>query len=424
MEFVCSDPGVLQGIYAVKSILQIVFIIAPIILVVRISIDIFKEVINNGENLGKTIKESSMRFIALAIMFLFIPLYSGILEFASVNTAAYSDCLKNSNPETIAILEQSTSLLDAITAVSYAERSYSKSDYDEANYLVEGLSDSDKKSDLQKRLQSVLIQINKMANQEEYYWIIPSNEVLNSVGEVSASKSTNTTYDPMASVIYNEELGNPVKASNFTYMSDVNGDDLGVWPINYNEIPMSVSVEKTYPASTSYNGKSFSSSAVGEFIWPLNLEEPQTWSGSYEHNGIDIIDHFGTPIYAPVSGTLIYSEYGHTKNDGADENPYSMKIKLNETITIDGINVSYIFLTHFSGLMYNCADESDCSREIKQGELIGFTGNAAGSADELGWAPHLHMTFCSSVACSSGVTTADIKDMYQINAGESRGAGK
>ncbi len=420
MDFVCNDPGVLQGIYVVRELIKIAYIIAPIILVVRISIDVFKEVINKGEDFGKTIKGMVLRFIALAIMILFIPLYNGILEFASIGDEAYTDCFTNSNPETIAALSSSASILDALTAVSYTEASLSRQDYEEANLIVERLADTPSKEELRARLDKALVQIERIENMEDYYYIVPSTSVTAEYGDISPSMSTSAQRDPMQTVRYYSSI---VSESNFTYMSDENGKDLGIWPKNYNEIPTGLSSVKTYPKSTSFGGTTFSSNTVGDFIWPLTPVDG-VYNFVYEHGSLDIMAPFGSPVYSPVSGTLVYSEYGHTGNTGFEETPYSIKITLDEAITIGGSTIQNVFMTHFSGLVYNCSSVENCNRTIQKGELIGFVGNAAGTAESLGWAPHLHITVCLNSGCGTGITTSIIEDAFEISSGTARKAGE
>ena len=54
----------------------------------------------------------------------------------------------------------------------------------------------------------------------------------------------------------------------------------------------------------------------------------------------------------PVNGTLDYSEWGHTSNKSGNETSYTVSIKMDDYITIDGKSVNRIFLTHMSGIRY------------------------------------------------------------------------
>ena len=121
----------------------------------------------------------------------------------------------------------------------------------------------------------------------------------------------------------------------------------------------------------------------------------------------------------PVNGTLDYSEWGHTSNKSGNETSYTVSIKMDDYITIDGKSVNRIFLTHMSGIRYRC-NQGSCSRRVKMGELIGFTGNAAGSTcGTSGWAPHLHMTLYPDNNYSGGLTTSQIEKIYGLTSGMS-----
>lgn len=73
---------------------------------------------------------------------------------------------------------------------------------------------------------------------------------------------------------------------------------------------------------------------------------------------------FGTPVYSPVDGTMDYSEWGHTVNKSGNETSYTVSIKMDGYITIDGKSVNRFFLTHMSGIRYRC-NSSNCSRRVK-----------------------------------------------------------
>ena len=53
------------------------------------------------------------------------------------------------------------------------------------------------------------------------------------------------------------------------------------------------------------------------------------------------------------------------------------------------------------------------------GELLGFVGNAAGTASSSGVAPHLHMSIYPASSYSSGLKTLIIQDFYDIKCGSS-----
>jgi len=216
--------------------------------------------------------------------------------------------------------------------------------------------------------------------------------------------------DPSIAINYWSKKG-LLKPNSFVYPKAENGKSLGAWPSNYAEIETKL---------TNYNTYDYG------FMWPATPENDE-YRYVYEHNGIDIMGEFGSPIYAPISGTLIYSEWGHTPNQRSHETPYSVSIKLDTPIQIDGKNVDTVFLTHMSGIRYN-QEEIKNGMRIEQGELIGFMGNGAGSPNDgtVNWGPHLHMTFYdSSIGFDNGsISTETMEQIYNIEPGDKRNAGE
>lgn len=198
-----------------------------------------------------------------------------------------------------------------------------------------------------------------------------------------------------------------VDTKNFVYPKDkATGLSLGAWPKDYKKIPAQLENPKVYQ---------------GEFIWPCKPVNGK-YAFVYEHNGIDIMSDFGTPIYSPVDAILEYSTWGHTVNKGSDETAYSVTLTLEKPVKYAGVNIDTIFLTHMSGIRYRC-EWGKCNRKVKKGELLGFSGNAAGTASSAGWAPHLHMSLYNSSSYSTGIGTSSIEKLYNITSGTKRNAG-
>ena len=195
---------------------------------------------------------------------------------------------------------------------------------------------------------------------------------------------------------------------NFVYPTDEKtGKSLGAWPKDYAKYPTQLENPKVYQ---------------GNFIWPSKPKNG-IYTFVYEHNGIDIMGAFGTPIYSPADGTLVYSEWGHTVNRGSDETAYSVTITCDKTVNYAGTAINTLFLTHMSGIRYRCG-WGQCNRKVKKGELLGFVGNAAGTSYSVGWAPHLHMTMYNSANYSGGVRTSNIQRLYNITHNTKRNAGE
>ena len=182
---------------------------------------------------------------------------------------------------------------------------------------------------------------------------------------------------------------------------------MGAWPKDISSIKMQLTDYKTYQ-----NGK---------VIIPTTPADGQYKAG-YEHNGIDITAYFGTPVYSPVNGVIEYSEWGHTRNKSGNETSYTVTIKMDGYITIDGKRVNKFFMTHMSGIRYRCS--YGCNKRVKMGELIGFTGTASGSTcGSSTWAPHLHITVYPDNNYSGGLTTVQTEKIYGLKSGMSIKAG-
>jgi murein DD-endopeptidase MepM/ murein hydrolase activator NlpD len=104
-----------------------------------------------------------------------------------------------------------------------------------------------------------------------------------------------------------------------------------------------------------------------------------------DHRGVDIMVPEGTPVFSPVSGSIVYSEAGHTRitEDSMRSQPghqpqYSVLIKLDKPIDYNGKTYNMVYLTHLGGLS-----------GLKPGERVttetqlGISGTAV--------APHIHL---------------------------------
>lgn len=222
-----------------------------------------------------------------------------------------------------------------------------------------------------------------------------SDTASNGNGKIVVGQVLTSEPDPSAALNYWSQY---VDSSKFVYPKDkATNLPLGAWPKDYASIPTQITKFKTY------HGLMFP-------LTPMN----GTYSWVYDHNGIDIMAPPGTPIYCPVDGTIVYSEWGHTVNKGSDETAYSVTVRLDNPITYNGYSIQHIFMTHMSGIRYRCP-QSTCNQKVKQGELIGFVGNAAGNARSVGWAPHLHMTVYSCFNCyGNGLWTDKLEALYGL----------
>ena len=81
---------------------------------------------------------------------------------------------------------------------------------------------------------------------------------------------------------------------------------------------------------------------------PVTLQRPicSASAGNADSTGDSGLDMFapvGTSIYAAASGTIEYSEYGHTPWQTSPDTPYSIRIRLDTPISCGGATRYYIW---------------------------------------------------------------------------------
>jgi len=194
-----------------------------------------------------------------------------------------------------------------------------------------------------------------------------------------------------------------INPENYTVMYDKNTDNyLGLWPKNAN-------------LNNLTNAKTY---GIGNVIWPTT----GVGGNTYNHAGQDIDINFAEPIYAPITGTVLYSEWGHTIDRFEFENAYSVRILLDNPFIITGDwkeisssptisgtkTITEIYLTHLAGIRYRSTPE-DGGFRIESGELIGWGGSANAGGD---WAPHLHMSFYTEDGYQ--LYTPDMKKYFDL----------
>jgi murein DD-endopeptidase MepM/ murein hydrolase activator NlpD len=99
--------------------------------------------------------------------------------------------------------------------------------------------------------------------------------------------------------------------------------------------------------------------------------------------GLDIAGN-RQPVYAIATGTLDYSEPGHTLWIGPGDTANTVRLKLDEPIPFDGRQITHAWYAHLSKLRYQQAEGADQRIAILAGEQLGVSGVANGS-------PHLHI---------------------------------
>ncbi len=418
---ICTDPDAMTILRMVKTLITVAKILLPLIIIVTASINFGKVAISgNFDDIKKPAEKLMYSLIAAVIVF-FIPTVVNVIFGFVDDRVDVIACFENASLENInlAYVKQADILLVK------AEASLDSQDYDEAAYVVNQLENGTTKNNYLARLEKLHTTIT---GKYKMNYVPRKITTPSTSGNGSTSGSGNTTGsgklvasgsssskgtasmkpgillssepDPSTAINYWKH----VKSEDFIYPKDsATGLPLGAWPKNYASIPTQISGYKTYKNT---------------FIFPVT-PVGGTYTYVYEHKGIDIMATFGTPIYSPADATMVYSEWGHTVNKGSDETAYTVGLQLSKPVTISGVKVQEIFLTHMSGIRYRCSS-GKCNRTVKKGELLGFVGNAAGSATSVGWAPHLHMSLYPKNNYDRGLkTTAIQNDLYGLTSGTS-----
>lgn len=414
---ICDNPDILSVVRIVNLFIMIISIAVPIILIIMMMLDYMKAIKVGDEDLLKKAQKMVVNRVITCVLIFLIPTFVSTLVKVAGGGTDYTACLNNATLENIA----SAYLSKAESLVAKAEETKNYFDYTNAKQAVGSLDDEEARTNLNARLDVVRKEIDsRIEDAEAEDATKPGNptgggDPLNpgggtssdGVGQCRKGQKITVEPDPADAISC---WPNVVSISNFVFPKDSNGKMLGSWPKNYKSIPTQLSNYKTYS---------------GEFIVPVtpHTNGKDNWYDHvYEHNGIDFMAYFGTPIYSPVDGTLDYSEWGHTSNMGGDETSYSVSITMNKAVNVGGKTVKTIFLTHMSGIRYRCA-RGTCNRTVKKGELLGFVGNAAGDTYSVGWAPHLHMSIYPSGNYDGGLRTTAIENLYNLKRGMTLQAG-
>jgi len=90
------------------------------------------------------------------------------------------------------------------------------------------------------------------------------------------------------------------------------------------------------------------------------------------------------PVYALASGTLDYSEPGHTLWVGPRDTANTVRLELDVPIPYKGRKVTHLWYAHLSQLERIQAEGESPRRHVEAGERLGVSGTANGS-------PHLHI---------------------------------
>ena len=90
----CDDPGVVRVIALIKTFLNIIRFVLPIILIIMVILDLYKNMISGNDNKESVIKKSGGRIISCVIVFLIPTLINLVLKFFST-VEIYNDDYTN-----------------------------------------------------------------------------------------------------------------------------------------------------------------------------------------------------------------------------------------------------------------------------------------------------------------------------------------
>lgn len=183
----CTDANILKILRYIKIIINIIFVIVPILLLVTASISYLKAISNaDKDGIAKTNKAMISKCIAAVIIF-FIPLITKmIVKLASTDENDYISCIENATPEGIS----NAYIKNANDTVKKVKTSYDINDYNKAKDTIRNIDDELEKRALTKELEDAKViidlkqNINDLKNNysEEKY-----NKYLNEVNNLEAS---------------------------------------------------------------------------------------------------------------------------------------------------------------------------------------------------------------------------------------------
>lgn len=105
-------------------------------------------------------------------------------------------------------------------------------------------------------------------------------------------------------------------------------------------------------------------------------------AGYRADTGLDIAG-FRRPVHALASGTLDYSEAGHTLWTSKSDSPYCVRLALDAPIPWKGRRITHVYYAHLHAIEHHQPEGAPRTR-VQGGERLGVSGIANGS-------PHLHL---------------------------------
>lgn len=141
---------------------------------------------------------------------------------------------------------------------------------------------------------------------------------------------------------------------------------------------------KTHKAKVAYGGY-LEQRGIYQRSTYFNQENPETERNI--HLGLDLWIAAGTPVYAPLNGTI------HSFKNNSNYGDYGPTIILKHQIN------AMVFYTLYGHLSLASLNQLEAGVEVKQGAQIATLGNAAVNGD---YPPHLHFQVIKDVQDYSG----------------------
>lgn len=161
---VCSNANLLSVMVIVKKVIDLLQIIAPVGLIIFSSIDIIRAVISNKQDeIYKKLHMIPKRIFAAIIIF-FVPVIIDLVMNLADNTFEYASCFENATEQYV----QEAYTSNAYEAVSLAETSQKRFDYEKASLLTSKIKDEQIKATLKARLVVVFEAIKEKNAKTQY----------------------------------------------------------------------------------------------------------------------------------------------------------------------------------------------------------------------------------------------------------------
>ncbi len=161
---VCSNADLLSVMVIVKKIIDLLQIVAPVGLILFASIDVIRAVISSKQDeIYKRLHAIPRRLFAAIIIF-FVPVILDLVMGLVDNTFEYASCFENATEEYV----QEAYTSNAYEAVSLAETSQKRLDYEKASLLTTKIKDEQIKATLKARLE-VVFEAIKTENAKTQY---------------------------------------------------------------------------------------------------------------------------------------------------------------------------------------------------------------------------------------------------------------